>query len=116
MCRQNRLHSKAVARGAGATLSRGYEQRGLPLTEGGLRYTIHPVTGQLLTSEVQFVSQDMAAASHRPYREDRGIIKACHYSHQPDFCNLTALLCLLMTLRGYKWHQGMSLLQPACFL
>ena len=52
-----------------------YEQRGVPLTEGGLRYTIHPVTGQLLTTEVLSPSRDLGAAPHKPHRDDKTIIK-----------------------------------------
>ena len=75
----------------GGAVSRGYEERGVPLTEGGLRYTIHPVTGQLLTSEVQCMSPDMGTSPHRPHREDRSIIKACHYSSLPPFLILMLL-------------------------
>lgn len=62
---------------AGVAGSGQYESWGVPLTEGGLRYAIHPVTGQLLTSEAQPVRQDMPTAAHKAHREDRTIIKAC---------------------------------------
>lgn len=54
------------------------EYGGLPLTEGGLRYHIHPVTGHLLTTHVQPVTQDSGALVHKPLREDKSIVKVSH--------------------------------------
>lgn len=55
------------------------EQRGAPLTEGGIRYTIHPVTGVLITTEVQPPSREHSSiqglAGPRQRREDKLIIK-----------------------------------------
>ena len=69
----------SVCGGVGGAGSGQYEPRGVPLPEGGLRYAIHPVTGQLVTSETQPVSLDMLpTAAHKAHREDRTIIKACH--------------------------------------
>ena len=82
---KKRLPLEAVACCAGGVARRGYEEREVPLMEGGLRYTIHPVTGQLLTSQVQFESQDRGTAAQKPHREDRSIIKVCHYFNQPAF-------------------------------
>ncbi len=53
---------------------------GGPLTEGGVRYTIHPVTGHLITTEVQPPAKDVSvsgAHAHKPQREDKFIIKVC---------------------------------------
>ena len=51
---------------------------GGPLTEGGVRYTIHPVTGHLITTEVQPPAKDVSVSgvhAHKPQREDKLIIK-----------------------------------------
>lgn len=50
---------------------------GGPLTEGGVRYTIHPVTGHLITTEVQPPAKGVSASghAHKLQREDKFIIK-----------------------------------------
>lgn len=51
---------------------------GGPLTEGAVRYTIHPVTGHLITTEVQPPAKDVVvtgAHAHKPQREDKSILK-----------------------------------------
>lgn len=74
-----------------------YEQGGWPLTAGGLRYTIHPVTGQLLTTEVQPMTKDL---NHKPHREDKTIIKARHSSSFPVY------LLVAVTLGPRPSHCG----------
>ncbi|DBA72938.1 TPA: hypothetical protein ACH3X2_009891 [Trebouxia sp. C0005] len=52
---------------------------GGPLTEGAVRYTIHPVTGHLITTEVQPPAKDVVvtgAHAHKPQREDKSILKS----------------------------------------
>ena len=53
--------------------SMSQELRALPLVEGGLRYTIHPVTGYLITTEVQPAAREMSGPGHQAHREDKAI-------------------------------------------
>ncbi|DBA85977.1 TPA: hypothetical protein ACH3X1_005515 [Trebouxia sp. C0004] len=52
---------------------------GGPLTEGGIRYTIHPVTGHLITTELPSPAKEVSVSgfhAHKPQREDKFIIKS----------------------------------------
>jgi hypothetical protein len=67
---------------------------GGPLTEGGVRYTIHPVTGHLITTEVQTPAKDASVSgvyAHKPQREDKFIIKV----------RLCLSVCLSVCLSGF---------------
>ena len=73
---------------------------GGPLTEGGVRYTIHPVTGHLITTEVQPPAKDVSVSgvhAHKPQREDKFIIKVSCVRFGWD-CKAPLAVLLLMLL------------------
>jgi len=74
---------------------------GGPLTEGGVRYTIHPVTGHLITTEVQPPAKDVSVSgvhAHKPQREDKLIIKVSCVVVCVSVC-----VCVCVCVCGFGW-------------
>ena len=89
----------AISRGCYAVAedSMSQEQRALPLVEGGLRYTIHPVTGYLITTEVQPTARDISGSGAAAHREDKAIIRVTPHS---DFDSISGGFELSVTNAG----------------
>ena len=86
---------------------------GGPLTEGGVRYTIHPVTGHLITTEVQPPAKDVSVSgvhAHKPQREDKLIIKVSCVVVCVSVCvcvsvsvALAGIVSVCVCLCGFGW-------------